>query len=34
MIENKYGSMGVWAVVVNLHHILSGTRIPKRRMED
>jgi hypothetical protein len=27
----EYGSMGVWGIVVL--HILSGTRIPKRRIE-
>ncbi len=35
--ENKYGSMGVWEYggsLLILRHILSGTRIPKRRMED
>jgi hypothetical protein len=31
-IEDKNGSMGVWGFVVL--HILSGTRIPKRRIED
>jgi hypothetical protein len=37
MIESKYGSMGVWEyenVFLTVHHILSGTRIPRRCMEE